>query len=93
MTLPSLSILDCLLILACHAVALPALAASLLPGSFLASMHTAHGVGFSGVLYGFQASNTGRSEPLPPQAVVPGPGMAVHVTSGRLATGQHAITM
>lgn len=40
----------------CAAVALTAAASAVAPRSWLAGQHHVHSVGFSGVLYGFQAS-------------------------------------
>ncbi len=38
------------------AVAVSAVAASVAPGSYLAAMYGVHGIGYSGVLYGYKAS-------------------------------------
>lgn len=38
------------------AVAVSAVAASVAPGSYLAAMYDVHGIGYFGILYGYQAS-------------------------------------
>ncbi|PRW56078.1 membrane -like [Chlorella sorokiniana] len=51
-------------------VALPALAVGLFPGSYLASKHDVHTIGFSSVLFGYQVINAHRTDDLEAQQPV-----------------------